>query len=788
VLECRAEVKFVAENEQPGRNVELRSGREFGRHFAGAVTYAADGVYLVGENKFVPVQIGLVGACFHSKFDGEIVVDIESVSVHGGNAHRFVNAVASVVTFEIDAHATVQPFQTLFVKSRISAVSVVETRPLVAIGDAHPRGDSASRKTRVHLQRHRVELGKNRVLCGGRKTRQQEQCGENVSHSLDEFGGFCLTEVVRRCREVQGNSAGWKRPGVKIAKTGEKEFFPIFKTGFIAPVLGAVFCKNAVERFASFCHKRHFHHIVRTECPAIRFIFAEKIMRLLCLFPSLIFLLPSLFSQKLTDARLLHVPDSGVLTAGALDEAGHLYLASTLNLKNTFGQNGILGLFPAGDPVLSKYSPDGTLLWRREFPGNIARICDAALTPDGGLVITGGYVDTFRLAPDWLIPGTNEYDASFFIAKLDGDGNFQWIDVEVSMLPEDCLGWTLAVSQDAIYVGGMYDAEQSSLRRYDFDGTLRAQKILDIRSISDLALDNEGNLYAVGTASPWAMFANLPVPEPPIPTSYASYVARLDSTLTAHWIRAYNYITFDEHPKVAVFDDKVFFLSNDFVLGPNESGFYRLKVFTPDGDFIWADGVFQGNFPAFPQHFVLQPFCDRLLVEFISGDGMALKSYDSAFSDSLHVQSSEGNFDSSFPFICANKTRAIFGSNFRNATLDIDGNFSLQNQKTPGYQQFILELECSKEPSDVTSPTSGLSLWSLAPNPAATATHLRRHADNTVRNAHAELRDMTGLLHWSGKIEQELTPIPVENLPPGIYFLQITAGDEVVTLKGLKSE
>ncbi|HRI61492.1 MAG TPA: T9SS type A sorting domain-containing protein [Saprospiraceae bacterium] len=493
-----------------------------------------------------------------------------------------------------------------------------------------------------------------------------------------------------------------------------------------------------------------------------------------------------LVAQKLTDARLLHLPDSGVLTAGALDATGNLYVASTLNLKSSWVESGIMGIFPAGDLVISKYGSDGALLWRREYPGNIARICDAAVTPDNGLLITGGYVDTFRLADNWLIPGANEYDASFFIAKLDADGNFQWIDVDVSTLPEDCLGWTLAVAADAIYVAGMHEAVWSSLRRYDFDGTLRAEKILDIRSISDLALDAEGQLYAVGTASPWAMFANLPVPTPPMPTGYANYVVRLDSTLTAQWIRSTNYITFDEHPKVAVFGGKVFALSNDFDAGPNQQGGFQLKSYTPDGDLVWSEAILDGFFPGDYQHFALQPFCDHLLLQFPSAGGMAVKAYDADLGDSLLVQTSSGDFDGSFPFLCTNEDRAVFGSNFRNADLAIGDDFVLHNDKVPGYQQFILEFECAGEPSGTATPLPVSLQWSLAPNPAASVVHLYRSSNDAFSDVHVALFDAAGRLHWEGDVGAERGAVSLEALPGGVYFLRVMGEEGVVTLRGVK--
>lgn len=511
-------------------------------------------------------------------------------------------------------------------------------------------------------------------------------------------------------------------------------------------------------------------------------------MRRLCLFILLATFFSSLFAQKLTDARPIHQPDSGVLTTGALDAEGNLYLASTLNLKNTFGQSGILGLFPAGDPVLSKYGPDGTLLWRREFPGNIARICDAALTPDGGLVITGGYVDTFRLAPDWLIPGVNDYDASFFIAKLAPDGHFQWVDTYLSTLPEDCLGWTLAVALDAIYVAGIHEAIQSRLRRYDFDGNLQLEKTLDIRSISQLALDGEGRLYAVGTAAPWEMFANLMVPEPPMQTGYANYIVQLDSSFTAHWIRAYNYITFDEHPKVAVFGSNAFLLSYDFDAGPNQSAGYRLKAYSPSGDPLWSDTILEGFLSTDYQHAALQPFCGRLLLQFSDIGGMAVRSYDANFDDNLLVQGSNGGFLGSFPFLRTNKKHAIFGSNFRNTTLDFGDDFSMQNDKTPSYQQFVLQFECPDQSSSSPVPPPVPASWGLAPNPATHVANLHRLSGKVPHTARVELLDAAGRLHWSGDVLSEQTAIPLETLPAGIFFFRVMSEEGVFVLKGMRRQ
>ena len=493
----------------------------------------------------------------------------------------------------------------------------------------------------------------------------------------------------------------------------------------------------------------------------------------------------SLHAQHLTGVRNIHPADTGLLTAGALDEAGNFYAASTLNLKTLPGESGIAGIFPAGDPVLSKFAADGTLLWRHEFPGNVARISDIAVTPDQNLVITGGYVDTFRLAADWGVPGEAS-NGSFFIAQVDPEGNFMWMDTDVSTLPEDCIGWTLAVGPTEIYVAGMHEGIYSSLRRYSFSGALQAEIIVDIRTISDLMLDEQGMLYAVGTASPFAFFNNLPVPSPPELTGYVNYIAQLDSVFQVQWIRSTNYITFDEHPKGALFNRHPLLLSNDFG-AQNNQGAYRLKEYSVEGDLLHTDSILSGFFFQNYEHFALQPFCDRLLLAYPSEGGFALKSFDAEFQDTVLLQTSDGNFSSSIPFISTHGEHAVLGSSFRNAELTIASGFDeLHNSKTPDPQEFILVLECEETSSGSEDISQAPALWNLTPNPAGAVVYLNRKNENDVQEVFLELLDAQGRSCRYEKSSEHQIAISVETIPAGIYFLRVTGKTGTVMLKGIK--
>lgn len=236
---------------------------------------------------------------------------------------------------------------------------------------------------------------------------------------------------------------------------------------------------------------------------------------------------------------------------------------------------------------------------------------------------------------------------------------------------------------------------------------------------------------------------------------------------------------------MAVFNGQPLVLSNDFNLGHNQPGGYRLKAYTPAGDLVWADSILWGSFPADYQHFALQPFCNRLLLQYPAAGGMAIKSYAADFSDSLLIQSSTGTFEGSFPFICTRGEYAVFGSNFRNAELHFGDGFTLSNDKSPDYQQFILYFDCASISSNSAPPLVATS-WQLAPNPAIAAVYLYRQGNEPEQNIHLELFDAIGRLHWQGKVIPVRTAIPVETLPTGSYFLWVMEAREVVTLRGIR--
>jgi hypothetical protein len=501
-----------------------------------------------------------------------------------------------------------------------------------------------------------------------------------------------------------------------------------------------------------------FHNLINTTLPALLAVF----------------FVGSIQAQSLNWAKTIYEQDTGPLTAGVVDEAGNLYLASLVQTKPFLGQNGIFSQYGVGDLVLSKWSAAGELLWRREYPGNKVRVLDMAIGPDQSLILTGGFIDTFFVAPGWLEPGFLDI-SNFFLAKTDLEGNFQWLKTEVSTLGSDHLGVALALSGDRIYVSGYYDAVWTRLAKYDLQGTLLTGKVMDIRTLSDLAFDDAGQLYAAGTASTWSSFDTLQLPLTPYISGYVNYVVKMDTSLNPRWGRTSSYITFDDHPEVEWFDGRVFVLTHDFTGNTVSSASHQLRAYLPDGTLTWADSIPDGPEILDPYHFGLTAGCDRLWLQYSLQGGLGLRAYDPQLQPVPVAHSTNGDFQGSFPFLEYGGDRVVWGSNFRSGTLVINDTLELVNPDFPtGYTQVLASFSCPE--SSGTTGAEAAAAWEVYPNPATSTIYLKKAGADPIQEASVTVFDGLGRMvgEWTGKQE-----FPVESWPPGTYRVRILEGKNV---------
>jgi hypothetical protein len=179
----------------------------------------------------------------------------------------------------------------------------------------------------------------------------------------------------------------------------------------------------------------------------------------------------------------------------AVDGLGSVYTSGTTN-GNIFGGG--------ADALLNKFDSDGTLLWSRQL-GTAGRDQSTGVSVDGlGNIYISGYTDG-------SLEGLNsgEYDA--FLSKYDPDGTLLWtrqlgtaesdrgLDVSVDGLGNVFLSGSTMGS----LVGPNVNSEDAFVSKFDAAGTLLwIQQLgaigLDARGV---AADEEGGAYISGTTA-----------------------------------------------------------------------------------------------------------------------------------------------------------------------------------------------------------------------------------------------------------------------------------------------
>lgn len=507
---------------------------------------------------------------------------------------------------------------------------------------------------------------------------------------------------------------------------------------------------------------------------------------------TLLFLLaaPAVSGQTFTGATTINDADTGPLTAGDIDSAGNLYLAS-LTAAEAPADPAIFSLYQTGDLVISKFSPTGELLWRRDFPGNHARIFDLAATPDGGIILTGGFFDTLS-GFGANAPVGYPWHASLMLARLDADGNVVWLQTEINpQWTSNHLGVRLQIRNTRVYVVGLYNDVESALHEHDLtDGALlRIRVFSTVRTLSDLEVDDDGSVFLVGTTGPLELIDSLAVPIPAGGNSgYASFCMRLDADWKAQWIHASRYETFDLHPRVERFAGRIMTLTNDFNGNGAIDNNFILRAFTPDGVETWSYTVLDDAWWNDVTNFSLKTACDRLLLQHpavygFNDIGLELRAFDPDLQESLLTATTDGDFSqSSPPFLAAGAERIVYGGNFRKDGLTINDTVTLSNPGSTDNRQLLLFLNCESTTATTTPIPAG---WQITPNPVGTTLHLTG-PEHLAEPLPAQLYDVQGRALATFRIRGAETRWPVDELAPGVYFLKIGGGRPVI-LKWVKT-
>jgi hypothetical protein len=501
----------------------------------------------------------------------------------------------------------------------------------------------------------------------------------------------------------------------------------------------------------------------------------------------------TLRAQTLASVETINTGDTGPLTAGVVDAAGNLYVASLANTQNFGGQVGIFSWHRVGVPVISKFSPDGALLWRREFPGNRARVFAMVAAPGGdGIVLTGGYIDTLQGFGFAALPA-DSFNSSFFLTRLDGAGNPLWLSTSVGEWFQDQFGVALELHDNSAYVIGVHSGVDMALREHDLtDGALLREKVFEgIRTFSDLAVDDAGNVFIVGSTSPLSPVDSLVVPMPGDTwAGYANFLMRLDADWQAQWIRTTRYETFDFHHRLELFNGQIFTLSNDFGEANLDNGAVHLRAYTPGGEPTWSKVILENAWWNDAVNFALKAACDRLVLQHpvvygFNDIGLELRAFDAALNDTVLVTTTDGDFsENTMPFFAAGAGRLVFGGNFSKAAFAVNGVDMALNPAQSQYAQLLLEFECAAA-SGIAEAAEASANWRVTPNPVGDVLYLMAVEAASEPTA-VELYDAHGRHVARFATDGAAAEWPVSGMAPGVYFLKASTRGKTEVLRWIK--
>ncbi len=196
------------------------------------------------------------------------------------------------------------------------------------------------------------------------------------------------------------------------------------------------------------------------------------------------------------------------------DSENNIYWAGEYWFDGTFGDLTISTTKSSKAIFLARITATGTLDWIKSIEGTGNKILGAMTTDEAGnSYLTGNFSDSLFVENNLVLTAVAEKD--FFILKFSPAGNFLWakqagISGEIQPEGIGCQNNLIAVTGS---MRGSYDFGNDTIQNntndsdaflavYDGDGNVSwARKIggVNEQNGSDIAFDNEDNIYAVGS-------------------------------------------------------------------------------------------------------------------------------------------------------------------------------------------------------------------------------------------------------------------------------------------------
>ncbi|MBF6642187.1 T9SS type A sorting domain-containing protein [Flavobacterium sp. J49] len=247
-----------------------------------------------------------------------------------------------------------------------------------------------------------------------------------------------------------------------------------------------------------------------------------------------------------------------------------------------------------GNLALLKYDTNGTLVATKNINGNV-HAYKLATDNAGNLYMAVGYLTSITI--DNFSLTTNLQSVNPLLLKFNANGELLWHKV----IPGEWTQHFNAISIDSqqnVYIG--YDDYQNSfIEKLDANGnTLQLITQTEVKLISAVSVDSEGNIYAAGSCA--EISANFNGTNMPAPFLYNIYLVKYNPAGQMQWMHYVEDITCPEPMVVARTPDEVYFSSHLFdgfsidgitTEGPVNNYDFFLAKFNSTGTVQWVKEV-----------------------------------------------------------------------------------------------------------------------------------------------------------------------------------------------------
>lgn len=514
------------------------------------------------------------------------------------------------------------------------------------------------------------------------------------------------------------------------------------------------------------------------------------------------------------------------------DSEGNTIVTGIFQNTVYFGDSVVSGNF--GIMYVVKYDQQGNTSWVRQINGNSNnRSYGIAVDNEQNLYVCGRYTHTndFTVLDFGTMQATGNHSLSTFIAKIDKDGNWEWVN---TILAGDPVGQQICSPDEVLVTPGgdiflagslntsvtiedsLYNSENGSADAYYFARFSSAGDLVWFKSNKgyfdeiEMALSSDDKLYFSGTAHNTIHFFGDSITGP---GSEDVLFGVLNPDGTLDWWQTAGHPSFNEHSKgIALDQDNNIYLAfqNSFFVKIGDlqvdfNGVADQYLFKLDyqGNFQWAQPLYAGSVNGVNGIRILDILTSPTGLTFVTGlmespsffgnplfftdtvggfgykecylaaytqDGSYIDVADFVFGEGLDV----GEFVPSHMVFDHNQEIAITGT-FRE-TIEV-GDHTLESGSLN--QMFVMKAI----PSALFDLSSGVVLRQqdeldmvLFPNPARNVLHFK--TKNTgICEYH--LADSYGRIIRSGTMSNARASIDVSGLESGTYYIRIISRDWV---------